>query len=57
MISCAVMRVRIAALYETTSNSALPSASSTFTNLIRLIDARLQAESLRNMYSEHGLEA
>ena len=52
MISCAVMSVRIAALYDTTSNS--PSA---LTNFIRLIDARLHAESLRNMYSEHGLLA
>src|SRR5947207_10746625 len=27
------------------------------TNFIRLIDARLQAESSRNMYSEQGLDA
>ncbi len=52
MISCAVSSVRIAALYETTSNS--PSSRM---NFIRLIDARLHAESLRNMYSEHGLLA
>jgi hypothetical protein len=52
MISIAVSIVRIAALYATASNS--PSA---LTNFIRLIDDRLHAESLRNMYSEHGLLA
>src|SRR5260221_592537 len=52
MISWAVMSVRIAALYATTSNSP-----SVFTNFIRLIDDRLHAESSRNMYSEQGLDA
>src|SRR6476659_1480323 len=52
MISCAVINVRHAALNAATSNSP-----SSFTNFIRLIDARLQAESSRNMYSEHGLLA
>src|SRR5436190_2179166 len=52
MISCAVMSVRMAALYPTTSNS--PSG---LTNFIRLIDDKLHAESSRNMYSEQGLDA
>ena len=52
MISCAVISVRHAALNAATSNSP-----SSLTNFIRLIDARLQAESSRNMYSEHGLLA
>ena len=34
--------------------SKLPSSRR---NLIRLIEARLQAVSSRNMYSEHGFEA
>src|SRR5215510_13031164 len=46
------MNVRHAALNDGTSNS--PSSS---TNFIRFSDARLQAESSRNMYSEHGLLA
>src|SRR6188472_3630072 len=52
MISCAVISVRQAALKPATSNSP-----SSLTNFIRLIDARLHAESSRNMYSEHGLLA
>ena len=47
-----MISVRHAALKASTSNS--PSSP---TNFIRLIDARLQAESSRNMYSEHGLLA
>ncbi len=47
-----MIRVRQAALKPSTSNSP-----SSLTNFIRLIDARLQAESSRNMYSEHGLQA
>src|SRR5260370_31673688 len=35
----------------------LESSPTTLTNFMRLIEARLQAESLRNMYSEHGLLA
>src|SRR5262252_6310379 len=38
--------------YAGTSNSPFA-----FRNFIRLSEARLQAESSRNMYSEHGLEA
>jgi hypothetical protein len=52
MISCAVIITRHAALKPATSNSP-----SSFTNFIRLIDARLHAESSRNMYSEQGLLA
>ena len=52
MISCAVISVRQAALKPATSSSP-----SSLTNFIRLIDARLHAESSRNMYSEHGLLA
>ncbi len=52
MISCAVISVRQAAL-----NAATSSSPSSLTNFIRLIDARLHAESSRNMYSEHGLLA
>ena len=48
-----MISVRQAASNATASNS--PSASRT--NFIRLIDARLHAESSRNMYSEHGLLA
>src|SRR5258706_11962511 len=51
-ISCAVSVTRAAYRYASTSNS--PSAP---TNFIRLRLARLQAVSLRNMYSEHGLLA
>src|SRR5688572_24413855 len=46
------MIVRQACLYASTSNS--PSARR---NFIRFSDARLQAESSRNMYSEHGFDA
>ena len=53
MISCAVMqRADRGLVARPTSNSP-----SSFTNFIRLIDARLHAESFRNMYSEHGLLA
>src|SRR5678809_511126 len=46
------MVVSIAFLYAVTSSS--PSAVVSF---MRFRDARLQAESSRNMYSEHGLLA
>ena len=44
--------VRHAARYASTSNSP-----SSLTKVIRFSDDRLQAESSRNMYSEHGLLA
>ena len=47
-----MISVSTAARKAATSNS--PRAS---TNFIRLIDARLHAESFRNMYSEHGFDA
>jgi hypothetical protein len=56
-ISCAVIIVRHAASNATASSSPACASSSGRTNFIRLIDARLQAESSRNMYSEHGLLA
>src|SRR5688500_16498319 len=46
------MSVRTAAL-----NASLSNSPSSRTNFIKLIDARLQAESSRNMYSEQGLLA
>src|SRR6266478_2432668 len=49
-ISCAVMKMRTAALNRSTSNS--PSA---VLNLRRFKDARLQAVLSRNKYSLHGL--
>src|SRR5688572_17302298 len=52
MISIAVIIVRQAA-----RNAATSSSPSSLTNFIRLIDARLHAESSRNMYSEQGLLA
>src|SRR2546422_6724253 len=52
MISCAVIVTSTAFRNDSISN--LPSLSA---NFIRLSDARLQAESSRNMYSEQGLEA
>ena len=39
------------------SNASTSNSPSSPTNFIRLIDARLHAESSRNMYSEHGLLA
>ena len=50
MISCAVMKMRTAALKRSMSN--LPSSR---LNFIKLSEARLQAVLLRNTYSEHGL--
>jgi len=52
MISCASITVSTAWRNASVSNS--PSAR---TNFIRFSEARLQAESSRNMYSEHGFEA
>src|ERR1700721_4857023 len=52
MISCAKVTVSQACRNASTSN--LPSGP---TNFIRFKDARLQAVSSRNMYSEHGFEA
>src|SRR5207253_4937061 len=46
------MTISTACLNESTSNSP-----SRVLNFIRFNDARLQAESSRNMYSEHGFEA
>src|SRR5207249_10450208 len=50
MISCAVMKMRTAALNRSTSNT--PSA---VLNFIKLSDARLQAVLSRKRYSEQGL--
>src|ERR1022692_4383750 len=52
MISIAVVTVAIACRYAAISNCP-PGVR----NLIRLNEARLQAESSRNMYSLHGFEA
>src|SRR5581483_5143583 len=52
MISCASVTVSQARRNASTSNS--PPGP---TNFMRFSDARLQAESSRNMYSEQGLEA
>ncbi len=52
MISCARITVSTACRKASTSN--WPSGPA---NLIRFTEARLQAESSTNMYSEHGLEA
>src|SRR5947199_6911959 len=41
----------------TCSNAAVSNVPSGRRNFMRLIDARLQAESSTCMYSEHGLEA
>src|SRR4051812_20731278 len=62
MISCARMVVSTARRNELTSNWSAPGASTVapgaaVTNLRRLREARLQAESSRYMYSLHGLEA
>src|SRR5438045_4445354 len=51
MISCAVMVISTALRKDSTSN--LPPLS----NFIRFNDARLQAESSRNIYSEQGFDA
>src|SRR6266513_1113110 len=50
MISCAVMKMRTAALNRPTSK-----ASSTVLNFIKLSDARLHAVLSRKRYSEQGL--
>src|SRR6185295_10049877 len=52
MISCAMIMVSQACRNASTSNCP-PGV----TNFIRLSDDRLQAESSRNMYSEHGFDA
>src|SRR5438094_8858822 len=52
MISCASIVVSTACRNASTSNA--PSGP---INFIRFSDARLQAESSRNMYSEHGFDA
>src|SRR5258708_9753998 len=49
MISCAVMKMRTAALNRSTSN-----APSAVLNFIKLSEARLQAVLLRKRYSLHG---
>ena len=51
-ISSTIVHSRAACSYAATSNSAL----SSLWKLIRLSEARLQAVSSRNMYSEQGLE-
>ncbi len=51
------MSVRHAAANASWSNSPASADPSGRTNFIRLIDARLHAESSRNMYSEQGLLA
>src|SRR3989344_3667418 len=51
-MSCAIMKILMACEYP--SRSKLPSG---LTNFIRFIEARLQAELSRCMYSEHGFEA
>src|ERR1700733_14505331 len=52
MISCAVIVTSTALRNDSMSKRPLRSR-----NFIRLREARLQAESSRNMYSEHGLDA
>src|SRR5512144_3138187 len=52
MISCASVTVSTACRKASTSN--IPPGA---TNFIRFSDARLHAESSRNMYSEHGFDA
>src|SRR5215510_14032124 len=54
MISCAVIVISTAFLKASMSNRSLFVLSM---NFIRFSDARLHAESSRNMYSEHGFEA
>ena len=39
------------------SNALISNSLSLLQNLIKFNDARLQAVSFRNMYSEHGFEA
>ena len=51
MMSMAVMTTSMACWKSSTWNVPSPS-----TNFLRLNEARLQAESSRCMYSEHGLE-
>src|SRR6187551_1277529 len=55
MISIAVMVVCTALRNASTSNSSPVSAA--LRNFIKFSDARLQALSSRNMYSEHGFDA
>src|SRR5207248_7621705 len=50
MISCAVMKMRTAAL-----NRSTPKSPSAVLNFIKLSDARLQAVLSRKRYSEQGL--
>ena len=52
MISCAVNTIRTACLKSSIANSP-----SSLTNFMRFRLARLQAESSRYMYSQHGLLA
>src|SRR5439155_5478769 len=52
MISWAVIVISTAFRKDSISNRPFLS-----TNFIKFSDARLQAESSKNMYSEHGLEA
>src|SRR5438093_12332370 len=52
MISCAVIVMSTALRNASISNRPFLSE-----NFIRLSEARLHAESSRNMYSEHGLDA
>src|SRR5215467_11541028 len=52
MISCAVIVMSTAFRKDSIANR--PSLS---TNFIRFNEAKLQAESSRNMYSEHGFDA
>src|SRR5215510_14442916 len=54
MISCAVMVMSTAFRNDSRSNRSLFVLSM---NFMRFSDARLHAESSRNMYSEHGLDA
>src|SRR6266567_9480380 len=52
MISCA--RIMVSTAWRNASTSNWPSGP---TNFMRFSDERLQAESSRNIYSEHGLDA
>src|SRR5690349_5723620 len=52
MISIAVMVV-----WQPRLNASMSNSPSARRNFIRLREARLQAESSRNMYSEHGFDA
>src|SRR5688572_26621464 len=52
-ISSTTVQMRVACSNASTSNFSVSSSK----NLRRFMDARLQAVSSRNMYSEHGLDA